>query len=475
MPELNQTLETALTEIVGKDQVFVGEAIAERYRIDISRKYSSRPGVLVRPATTEEVAEIVKLAAANRVSLTVIGGQTGTVGGAVPLDGSIALSLERMNRILEIDALAGTMTVEAGCILQVAQEAAEAQSMLLPLDLGARGSATIGGTIGSNAGGNRVLRWGMMRDMVLGLEAVLADGSVVSCLTKMIKDNAGYNWKHLLIGSEGTLGVVTRAVLRLRAAPTTRQTAMVATGSFEDAVRVLRALETGLSGRLSSFELMWQDFFARMTEAQLGQRPRPMALGYPFYLLVEAMGGDPAGDAAQFERVLADLLEEGLLQDAVIAQSDREVGALWAVREDMQPGLAPLRPFATYDVSMSLGDMPTFVAHVERDLKAAFPNVTILFYGHAGDGNLHAIVSTGVMDAGVQRAFDEIVYDAVRALGGSIAAEHGIGVSRARFLPWSRSREELRLMRLLKQALDPHGILNRGKLLDELEGADAVG
>lgn len=462
-------LAAGLAAIVGEGQVFTGEAIGGRYRLDVSRRYASSPAALVRPGSTEEVSQILRLAGARGLPVTVVGGQTGTVGGAVPLDGGLALSLERMNRILEIDPLAATMTVEAGCILQVAQEAAEAQGYLLPLDLGSRGSATIGGTIGSNAGGNRVLRWGMMRDMVIGLEAVLADGEVVSSLTKMIKDNAGYNWKHLLIGSEGTLGIVTRAVLRLRPAPTTRQTAMVAADGFEDAVRVLRRLETGLSGRLSSFELMWGSFFSRLTAAQLERRPRPMAEGYGFYALVEAMGGDAEGDAAQFERVLGELLEEGALQDAVIAQSEREAEALWAVREDLQPGLAPLRPFASYDVSMSLGDMPAFVARTERELKAAFPEVETLFYGHAGDGNLHAIVSVGRMDPQIQQAFDTIVYDGVREACGSIAAEHGIGVSRARFLPWTRSAAELHLMRRLKQALDPQDILNRGKLLDAVE------
>jgi FAD/FMN-containing dehydrogenase len=464
----NATLEAELAAVVGEGQVFTGEAIGERYRVDVSRRYTSKPAALVRPGSTEEVAGVIGVAAARGLPVTVVGGQTGTVGGAVPLDGGLALSLERMNRIVEIDPVAATMTVEAGCILQLAQEAAEAAGYLLPLDLGSRGSATIGGTIGSNAGGNRVLRWGMMRDMVIGLEAVLADGEIVSSLTKMIKDNAGYNWKHLLIGSEGTLGVVTRAVLRLRPAPTTRQTALVAAASFEDAVRVLRQLETGLSGRLSSFELMWGGFFARLTTAQLDRRPRPMAEGQGYYVLVEAMGGDPQGDVAQFERVLGELLESGALQDAVIAQSEREAEGLWAVREDLQPGLAPMRPFASYDVSMSLGDMPAFVARTERELKAAFPKVDTLFYGHAGDGNLHAIVSVGRMDAEIQRAFDTIVYDGVREAGGSIAAEHGIGVSRAPFLPWTRSPAELALMRRLKQALDPQDILNRGKLLDAM-------
>jgi FAD/FMN-containing dehydrogenase len=462
--ELGRALEAA----VGTGQVFAGAAIGERYRTDMSRKYAAEPAFLVRPASAEEVSAVVRAAAAHGRPITVVGGQTGTCGAAVPAPGGVALSLERMSRVLEIDPVALTMTVEAGCVLQAAQEAAEAAGLLLPLDLGSRGSATIGGVIGANAGGNRVLRWGMTRDMVVGLEAVLADGAVVSSLTKMIKDNAGYNWKHLLIGSEGTLGIVTRAVLRLRPAPTTRQTALVAAASFDDAVAILHRLGGALSGRLSSFELMWGDFYRRMTEAQLDRRPRPMVADHALYALVEAMGGDAESDAAQFERALAGLLEEGVVQDAVIASSQREAEALWAIREDLAGGLAPLRPFASYDVSMSLGDMPGVVRAIERDLVARFPEVQILFYGHAGDGNLHAVVSVGRMDPGIQRAFDETVFGAVRAVGGSIAAEHGVGVSRAPFLSWTRTPAELELMRTLKRALDPQDILNRGKLLDAM-------
>ena len=468
---MSDTIASRLAAIVGERHVQSGDAIGERYRIDVTRKYQSMPIALVKPNTTDEVAAVVKLAAGDGVSVTVVGGQSGTVGSAVPAEGGIALSLERMNRVTEIDTLSMTMSVEAGCILQRAQEAAEAGGTLLPLDLGARGSATIGGVIGTNAGGNRVIRWGMMRDMVIGLEAVLADGTIVSSLTKMLKDNAGYNWKHLLIGSEGTLGIVTRAVLRLRPLPTSRQTALIACATFEDAIRAMRQLEVSLSGRLSSFELMWEDFFAAMTEAQLAQRPRPMALGHGFYALVEAMGGDEEADVAAFERVLMALIEHGTVADAVIAQSDREREAIWAVREDMTPGIAPLRPFGSYDVSMGVADMPAFVAAARTNLERAYPQVQALFYGHAGDGNLHAIVSTGRMDKDVQAGFDRAIFDAVRDVGGSIAAEHGIGISRAPYLSWTRSPSELELMRTLKRAIDPKGILNPGKLLDAIGGA----
>jgi FAD/FMN-containing dehydrogenase len=322
--------------------------------------------------------------------------------------------------------------------------------------------------IGTNAGGNRVLRWGMMRDMVIGLEAVLADGTIISSLTKMLKDNAGYNWKHLLIGSEGTLGIVTRAVLRLRPLPTTRQTALIGCKSFEAAITTLRRLEVMLSGRLSSFELMWEDFYQQMTEAQLSQRARPMPLGHGFYAVIEAMGGDAETDDSQFERALMSLIEEEFVADAVIAQSDTQREAIWAVREDMSPGLMPHRPFASYDVSMGLVDMPAFVTAARTNMAAVHPGATMMFYGHAGDGNLHAILSIGRMDKEVQKQFDTAIFDAVRDVGGSIAAEHGIGISRAPYLRWTRSESELTLMQTIKDAIDPKRILNPGKLLDAM-------
>ncbi len=459
-----KTLEQTLIATLGERYVLTGDEIGERYRVDVTRKYQSTPACLVRPASTEEVSAVLKAASEFGVPVTVVGGQTGTCGAAVPADGGIALSLERMNNIIEIDSAAMTITVEAGCILQLAQEAAEEAGLMLPLDLGARGSAMIGGVIGTNAGGNRVLRWGMMRDMVIGMEAVLADGTVVSSLTKMLKDNAGYNWKQLLIGSEGTLGIVTRAVLRLRPQPTTTQTALLALDSFDQCMQVLRQLGTALSGRLSSYELMWQGFYQRMSGEGSGNA-RPLPGDYPYYALVEAMGGDPEGDNAQFERALMQLLEAGVVQDAVIAQSERERRGLWDIREEMQQGIAPMRPFRSYDVSMGQADMPAFVEQAQSNLRTAYPDVDVIFYGHAGDGNLHALVSVGELNDDIAHQLDSCVYEAVQEVNGSISAEHGVGVGRARYLGCTRSEAELQLMAVLKQALDPHNILNPGKVI----------
>lgn len=454
----------ALEAIVGAGGVAHGESIGERYRTDLLRKSRSDPGAVVRPRSAAEVAAVLRFAHAERIPVTPLGGGTGLVGGGLASPGGIVLDLARMNRIAEIDAVSATVTVEAGAVLQAVQEAVEAQGLLLPLDLGARGSATIGGVIATNAGGVRVLRWGMMRDMVLGLEAVLADGTIVSTMGKSLKDNAGYDWKQLMIGSEGTLGVVTRAVLRLRPLPRTAQTALLATGSVGEVAAILRWLQARLAGRLSSFELMWNDFYAFVSEAQRAQRAPPLPAGHPIYILAEALGDDEAADDAGFTAAIAQLFEDGLVTDAVIAQSERQRADLWAVRDDILDVMAAIKPRFAFDVSMALADMAAFVADTERRVSEAFPGATLMFYGHGGDGNLHVVVGPGDVPGGAEQA-NAIVYAATRAVGGSISAEHGIGTYKQPYIGLTRSPAELDLMRVIKRALDPHNILNPGKVL----------
>jgi FAD/FMN-containing dehydrogenase len=455
----------ALAAAVGAANVFAGEDIEPKHRGDLTGKFKTAPAFVVRPASTEEVAAVVKIAAAARLPITPYGGGTGLVGGGVASSGGIVLSLERMNRILEIDRTGQTMTVEAGAILQVVHEAAEAEGLLMPLDLGARGSATIGGNIGTNAGGMRVLRWGMMRDMVLGLEVVLADGTIVSALTKALKDNAGYHWKQIFIGAEGTLGVVTKAVLRLRPAPTTSQTAIVALASFEAATSFLRETQAKLSGRLSTFELMWPDFYDLMTAAQAHKRPRPLPGGAPLYALIEALGNDSRRDPEVFEEILSQAMEAGIVLDAVVAASERQRQDLIAVRDELGEAFAPLRPIIVFDVSMALADMPKFIAHADAGIRAEHPDAVILHYGHAGDGNLHLVVSVGEISHAIEHQVQTAVFTAVRAVGGSISAEHGVGLERLDFIGWTRTPEELALMRTFKTALDPHNLMNPGKVL----------
>ena len=421
------------------------------------------PCAVLRPRSTEEVATILRLAHAVGQPVTAWGGKTGLVEGC-RADGALALSLVRMNRIEEIDPVAGSMTVEAGCVLQTACEAAEAEGLLLPLDLGARGSATIGGNISTNAGGNRVIRYGMMRELVLGLEAVLADGTVVSSMNQLIKNNTGYDLKQLFIGSEGTLGIVTRAVIRLEPLPASQNVAFLGVQGFDELPRLLRRLQTELGGALSAFEVMWDDFYQLVTTEPA--RGRPILAGrYPYYVLVEASGADAGEMEARFEAVLAGALEAGEADDAVIAKTRAEAGQIWALRDDVgQTGRN--RPVFAFDVSLGVRHMEAYLASLRETLAARWPAPTCVVFGHLGDGNLHIIVGVGESGSATRHAVEEIVYRPLSEIGGSISAEHGIGLQKRDFLPLTRSPAEIALMRTLKRALDPKGILNPGKIFE---------
>lgn len=429
------------------------------------------PRVVLRPKTTAEIAAALRLCHEARQSVVPWGGRTGLVEGA-RADGAVALSLERMNRIEEIDTNGATMTVEAGCILQTVCEAAEEKDMFFPLDLGARGSATIGGNIATNAGGNRVIRYGMMRELVLGIEAVLADGTILSSLNHLIKNNAGYDLKQLFIGSEGTLGVVTRAVLRLRPKPLTQNMAFLAVDEFASLPRILRNVERGLGGTLSAFEVLWEDFYTLVTTPPANGRT-PVPHGHPYYVLIESLGGDPEDDANRFERALAAELENGDIADAAIAKSKAECDRLWALRDDVMQVVRNY-PIFTFDVSLRIGDMESFVADVRADLLARWPAATMMVFGHLGDGNLHLIPGVGDCSPEAHHAVEDIIYGRLRRCGGSVSAEHGIGLEKRAYLTYSRTPEEIAVMRTLKHALDPHDILNPGKIFGEMPAAAAA-
>jgi FAD/FMN-containing dehydrogenase len=456
-----------MTDAIQELKSFLGDAgvlEGERAR-DVAHSNWSRlgtPRAVLRPSSTEEVSRILVLCCAASQPVIPWGGKTGLVEGA-NADGAFALSLERMNRIEDVDAAGGTMTVEAGCVLQNIQEAADAHGLFFPLDLGARGSATIGGNISTNAGGNRVIRYGMTREMVLGLEAVLADGTVVSSLNRLLKNNAGYDLKQLFVGSEGTLGIVTRAVLRLRAKPGSTAVALAAVDSFGALPRLLRHVERGLSGGLSAFEVMWQDFYRLVTTPPARGRA-PIADNHPYYVLIEQLGSDEASDVALFERVLGDALEKGIIVDAVVAKSQAERSAIWSLRDDVAQCMRNA-PIFTFDVSLPIVEMENYVADVRGRLHERWrENTSLMVFGHLGDCNLHLIA--GVGDADSRHAVEEIIYGALKGRSGSVSAEHGIGLEKRRYLPLSRSEAEIALMRRLKRALDPRNILNPGKIFE---------
>lgn len=421
------------------------------------------PLAVVRPTSTEETSQALKLCHAAGQGVVAWGGKTGLVEGGYA-DGMVALSMERMTRVEDIDTVGGTMTVQAGIALEAACNAAAEKGFLFPLDLGARGTATIGGNIATNAGGNRVLRYGMMREMVLGLEVVLADGTVLSAMNHMLKNNAGYDLKQLFIGTEGTLGIVTRAVLRLRPTSISQDTAFVAVDDFDSLPKLLRHMEAAMGGTLSAFEVMWEDFYKLVTRPPAEGRA-PLADGHPYYVLLEAMGGHQEEDTARFESALMKTLEAGFISDAVIAKNQGERDAMWALRDDVSQ-VAQNWPIFTYDVSLGIAQMEKYIETVTERLNAEWEKPSLIIFGHLGDGNLHLIVGVGDGELAARRRVEDIVYSPLGDIGGSVSAEHGIGLEKRPYLGLSRSPEEIALMRTLKNTLDPKGILNPGKVLE---------
>lgn len=417
---------------------------------------------IVRPRTTQEISEI--LAACNAVGQAVVvqGGMSGWVRATQTRPGEIALSLEHMNAILEVDPVNRTATVEAGVILETFQNALESYGLSFPLDLGGRGSCQLGGNAATNAGGMRVLRYGMMREQILGIEVVLADGRILSSMNHMIKNNTGYDLKQLFIGSEGTLGVITKLVLRLRELPTSCNTALACATSFDQIARLLRFMDGKLGGLLSAFELVDNAFYGVNTRA--GRHGAPLPADKPFYAMIETLGSDQERDTALFEQVLADAAEQGLFDDAVLARSERERHAIWEIREDLEHIVRDFQPFYAFDVSLPVGQMEGYMIEVAGRLKARWPEGGIAFLGHVGDGNLHIAIGAG--GEGDRHGVEQCVYEPLGAIGGSVSAEHGIGLEKKPWLAVSRNAEERALMAQLKQMLDPKGILNPGKIFD---------
>ncbi len=453
-----------LKDVLGPTGALEGDDIGEAYREDFGRFRNTAPRLVMRPASTEEVSRVMALCNEAGQPIVAQGGMTGLVDGAVPNENEIAINLERMRNLIEFDEASSTMTVEAGMPLQTVQEIADDHGFLFPLDIGARGSCTVGGNLSTNAGGNRVIRYGMMRDMVLGLEAVLADGTVITSLNKMIKNNAGYDLKHLFIGSEGTLGIVTQAVLRLRPKPRSQSVGFAALGGFDDAVALLRHCHERLGGTLSAFEAFWPSAYHLVRDRVPSVR-LPLADDHPFYVLIESMGGDEADDAARFETTLADAAEAGWIVDAVIAKSAGEVEALWAVRDGIPEGLFSYRTMLNYDVSLPLGDMGDLAERMQQRIDATFPDNRTMYFGHIGDGNLHVSLTIGPDSMERHDEVDEIIYSMTAEYDGSISAEHGIGRLKRAHLSKSRSAAELALMHTLKAALDPNNILGPGRVL----------
>lgn len=450
-----------LLATLGPDLVRTGADIPARNLADAGGLAPQPPAALVLARRTEDVAAALRICHAHGQPVVAQGGLTGLAGGGHPGVGEVAISLERMKGIEELDAESGTLTALAGTPLQIIQQAAEAAGLMCGIDLGARGTATIGGNVATNAGGNQVLRYGMTRRNVLGLEAVLADGQVVRSLNKMTKNNAGYDWTQLFIGSEGTLGIVTRVVLALHARPAGVQTAVLAADSTPDAIAILRAAERQLPGGLLVFEAMWREMYEIATTT-IGV-PAPIPRGHEIYLLVEA----PTGEAGPgpFEDFLAGLYEKGLVKDAVAAKSRAERDRFWALRESVYEYRRLIPNEINFDISFPLNRMEEAIAALRKTIPTAFPDAIYAIFGHLADSNIHVNVMPPETSAEVKKAVERVVYDVTSSLGGSVSAEHGIGRHKRPYLGMSRSAPELALMATLKHALDPKGILNPGRVL----------
>jgi FAD/FMN-containing dehydrogenase len=355
--------------------------------------------------------------------------------------------------------------VEAGVVLQTLHDAAAAQGLLFPIDLGARGTATIGGLVSTNAGGERVLRFGMMRDQVLGLEVVTADGTILDLMAEVLKNNAGYDLKQLFIGSEGTLGIVTRIALRLRPALARAHTAFAALSSLEYVPAVLAHCENSLSGTLSAFELMWPEFVETMCGGADAPHRAPVELNAACYLLLESEGNDEEADARRFIAALERLMEDGAVVDVAIAQSDSERSAFWAIRAEVGRIIKLWDPAISFDVSVPIAQMLGFVDELRRELIGRWPQARMMTFGHVADNNLHLVISAGPDTKANAKTIAAIVYHGVGARHGSISAEHGIGLDKRDALASQVAEPVLRLMRQLKQTMDPGGLFNPGKVV----------
>lgn len=462
-----------LTALVGSTNVIPPGPEQDAYIVDWRGRYRGQALAVVKPGCTAEVAAVVRLCTTQGIAVVPQGGNTGMCGAATPMQAgpAVVLRLDRLRRIQEVNPVANTITVDAGCILAEIQAAASAVGRLLPLSLGAEGSCQIGGNISTNAGGTAVLHYGPTRDLVLGLEVVLPDGRVFDGLRALRKDNTGYDLKQMFIGAEGTLGIITAAVLKLFPIPRSSATAMVALGGMAQALELLALLRAELGDRLGSLELMSRGQI-EVIAAHLPHVAIPFPLGAPFFLLIEAVDTLAEVDLqTPLETALCKALEEGLIEDALVATSLAQAQALWKVRHSVSEGSKAAGYVVSHDSAVPLSQQAAFVDNVERRINAAVPAARVVMHGHIGDGNIHVLailphesVTDPVEKERLVGLINAIVDDETRALRGAISAEHGIGIANAGRLERVTGLVEMDLMRRIKHALDPAGLMNPGKI-----------
>ena len=460
-----------LRAAVGAVQVLT-EGDLTAWELDWRRRWRGKALAVVRPNSTAEVAAVVRACVARGVAIVPQGGNTGLVGGGVPDDSGtqVLLSLQRMNRIRAIDEANLTLTAEAGCVLQSAQQAAQAQGLLLPLSLAAEGSCTLGGNLATNAGGTQVLRWGNTRELCLGLEVVTAQGEVWDGLSGLRKDNTGYDLRDLFIGSEGTLGIITAATMKLAPLPAATTTALAACATLDDCVALLKLARARLGAGLTGFEAMGR-FALDLVARHFPALPKPLPTAVWTVLMEYSDTESEAHARARFEALLGAALEAGLVADAVVAESLAQSKALWQVRESVPLAQAEEGVNIKHDISVPVSSIAAFCARSDAALQAYLPGIRLVNFGHLGDGNLHynvqgpAGVPAAQFLAEHEHAVNTLVFDAVAEFGGSFSAEHGIGALKRDELALRKSPVALGLMRAIKTALDPLGLMNPGRVI----------
>jgi FAD/FMN-containing dehydrogenase len=467
-PSLSNELIAKFRKVVGDKYALTEKADIAPYTTEERDLFQGHSPLVLRPGSTQEVAAICKLANEHRIALVPQGGNTGLVGGQTPHHGEVVISLKRMDGIRDVDTASNTMTCEAGVILQIAQQRAAEVDRLFPLSLGAEGSCTIGGNLSTNAGGTTALAYGVAREMALGVEVVLADGRILNLLSKLKKDNTGYDLRNLFIGAEGTLGIITAATLKMFPKPRAIETAYVGLKSPAEALKLLSLSQNEAAGTLTSFELLSElavDFSVRHgidVRDPLGDKHR-------WYVLMEL--SSPRDDArATLEAILAKAMEDGIVDDAVIAANLSQRQAFWKLRDEMSAAQKPEGGSIKHDISVPVAAVPAFIAEADAAVVKLIPGSRPVPFGHLGDGNIHYNVSQpiGGNTAGFMDRWHEVnkvVFDIVLKMGGSISAEHGIGVLKRDELPDVKDRTAIELMRAFKAMLDPNGIMNPGKVL----------
>ena len=458
------TIISLFIEVLDNSSVLVGESLKSRFYHIWKTDIQLESLCLLLPRTTDEVSSIVKICNDNNQEIIIHGGLTNLVGSTISDKTQVVISLEKMNRVIEIDESSKTITCESGVIIEDIINTVKDKNLLLPLNFGARGSAQIGGAVSTNAGGLRVFKYGMTRNLVMGIEAVLPDGTVISSLKKLMKDNSGYDLKQLFIGSEGTLGIVTKVVLRLYRMPKTRYTSLAVCNNYQDVLNLLKIMEDKISSNLTGYELLWNSTYRQMVSDKTHYN-KYLPDKYKYYVFIEYMGGDFENDYNLFESIILECIDKGVIDDAVIGKDDKEQVNIWGIREDVAV-LADERKFdQQFDISIPVPLIGEIIDKISRELKNCKGVKTIFPFGHVADGNIHFIIGKDSDDNELKSKINDIIYNNTQQVNGSISAEHGIGLDKKKYLIKSRSEDEIELMRLLKKSIDPKNILNPGRVI----------